>query len=93
MIKSFKNKGLRNFFYDGKKRSINPLHLKRVESILERLEATENVEKDMNSPRDHLHKLEPKHEDRWSVSVMKNWVVTFVFKDGNAYDVDYLDYH
>ena len=28
-----------------------------------------------------------------AVSVSGNWRVTFRFEDGNAVDVDYLDYH
>ena len=29
----------------------------------------------------------------WSVTVQANWRVTFRFSDGDAYVVDYLDYH
>jgi len=29
----------------------------------------------------------------WSVRVSGNWRVVFRFDDGDAYDVDYLDYH
>ncbi|MGA3230617.1 MAG: type II toxin-antitoxin system RelE/ParE family toxin, partial [Candidatus Binatus sp.] len=29
----------------------------------------------------------------WSVSVSGNWRVIFRFEDGEALDVDYLDYH
>jgi proteic killer suppression protein len=29
----------------------------------------------------------------WSISVNANWRVTFEFIDGNAYVLDYEDYH
>ena len=29
----------------------------------------------------------------WSVTVSGNWRITFRFEDGNAYIVDYQDYH
>jgi proteic killer suppression protein len=30
---------------------------------------------------------------RWSIKVNGNWRVTFEFREGNAYVVDYEDYH
>lgn len=29
----------------------------------------------------------------WSVTVSGNWRITFGFEDGDAYIVNYLDYH
>lgn len=31
--------------------------------------------------------------DHWSLTVNGNWRVIFKFEDGNAYVVNYLDYH
>lgn len=30
---------------------------------------------------------------RWVITVSGNWRVTFEFRDGNAYVLDYEDYH
>ncbi|MEC7546058.1 MAG: type II toxin-antitoxin system RelE/ParE family toxin [Pseudomonadota bacterium] len=30
---------------------------------------------------------------RWSIRVNGNWRITFEFRDGNAYILDYEDYH
>lgn len=30
---------------------------------------------------------------RWSITVSGNWRMTFEFQDGNAYILDYEDYH
>jgi proteic killer suppression protein len=30
---------------------------------------------------------------RWSIWVSGNWRLTFEFRDGNAYILDYEDYH
>ncbi len=51
------------------------------------------VIEDMNQPGYTLHLLEPKSKNRWAVKVSGNWRVTFNFKDGNAFYVDYEDYH
>ena len=29
----------------------------------------------------------------WSVTISGNWRVVFRFEDGDAHDVDFLDYH
>lgn len=38
-------------------------------------------------------RLWPAARGRWSVWVNGNWRVTFEFKDGHAYVLDYEDYH
>ena len=92
MIKSFKHKGLEDFFYTGKKKGIKPQHADRLERILDRLNAANEI-KDMNYPGSGLHLLQPKKEGRWAVKVSGNWRITLRFKDGDAYEVNYEDYH
>ncbi len=29
----------------------------------------------------------------WSVSVSRNWRITFRLEEGNVYDTDFVDYH
>jgi proteic killer suppression protein len=48
---------------------------------------------DMDIPGFKLHPLKGKLKGRWSVSVSGNWRITFEFRDGNAYILDYEDYH
>jgi len=48
---------------------------------------------DMDIPGFKLHPLKGKLKGRWSISVSGNWRVTFEFRDGNAYILDYEDYH
>lgn len=92
MIKSFKHKGLENLFYDGIRKGVQAKHAQKLEAILDLLDAANNISV-MNFPGSKLHRLQPPKEQRWAVSVSGNWRVAFVFKDGDAYDVDYLDYH
>jgi proteic killer suppression protein len=51
----------------------------------------------MNYPGSGLHKLEPRSSDMekhvWAVTVSGNWRGTFKFFNGDAYIVDYKDYH
>ena len=92
MIKSFEHKGLEEFFYTGKKKGINPQHADRLEKILDRLNAANEI-KDMNYPGSNLHKLTGDKKDQYAVKVSGNWRVFFKFIDGDAYVVDYDDYH
>jgi proteic killer suppression protein len=92
MIKSFKHKGLEIFFYTGKKKGINSQHADRLERILDRLNAANEI-KDMNYPGSNLHKLTGDKKDQYAVKVSGIWRVFFKFIDGDAYVVDYGDYH
>jgi toxin HigB-1 len=92
MINSFKHKGLETFFISGNKKGIIPERASKLARILDRLDASPLV-KDMNLPGYKLHRLTGKEKNTWSVWVNGNWRVTFFFKDGDAYIVDYRDYH
>jgi toxin HigB-1 len=92
MIKSFKHKGLEDFFYSGKKKGIRPEHADRLERILDRLNAADEI-RDMNYPGSNLHKLVGDKKDQYAVKVSGNWRVFFEFTDEHAHFVDYGDYH
>ncbi len=92
MIKSFKHKGLEKFFYSGAKKGIKPDHAVKLGRILDRLNAANDL-KDMNYPGSGLHSLSGDRKDQHSVKVSGNWRVTFEFVNGDAYIVDYDDYH
>jgi len=92
MIKSFKHKGLEDFFYTGSKRGILPNHANRLERILDRLNAAMEI-KDMNYPGSFLHQLTGDKKGLYSVKVSGNWRVFFKFENGDAYIVNYDDYH
>ena len=92
MIKSFKHKGLEDFFYDGVSSGINFQHIARLGRILDRLDASSGPQ-DMNLPGFKLHELKGKEKGTWSVRVSGNWRATFRFDGNDAIVVDYLDYH
>ena len=92
MIKSFKHKGLKEFFYTGSKKGIRPDHADKLERILDRLNAANEI-KDMNYPGSNLHKLSGDKKGLFAVKVTGNWRIFFEFIEGDAYIVDYDDYH
>jgi len=48
---------------------------------------------DMDVPGFRLHRLKGRSAERWSLRVSGNWRLTFEFRDGHAYVLDYEDYH
>lgn len=48
---------------------------------------------DMDIPGFRLHPLKGDKSSRWSIAVSGNWRMTFEFHDGDAYVLDYEDYH
>ena len=92
MIKSFKHKGLQNFFTTGSKAGINSKHASKLELRLQALHTAIEIN-DMDIPGWRLHSLKGDKKGLWAVSVSGNWRVVFEFKDGHAYVVNYEDYH
>jgi proteic killer suppression protein len=48
---------------------------------------------DMDLPGFRLHSLKGELKGYWAVTVRANWRVVFRFDEGDAFDVDYVDYH
>jgi proteic killer suppression protein len=92
VIKSFRHKGLKQFYETGGVKGIQVTHRKRLRLQLAALDTATTI-KDMDVPGFGLHRLKGRRKIQWSISVNGNWRVTFDFEDGNAYIVDYEDYH
>jgi proteic killer suppression protein len=92
MIQSFRHKGLRKFFETGSAAGVQASHAKRLRIQLTALDTAQTID-DMDIPGFALHPLKGAMRGRWAISVNGNWRLTFEFKDGNAYVLDYEDYH
>ncbi len=92
MIKSFRHKGLQLFFETGSVKGIQPGHKQKIRIRLAALDTALYIE-DMDLPGFRLHPLKGDKKDLWAIDVNRNWRIVFKFADGNAYVVDYEDYH
>lgn len=92
MIKSFRHKGIQQFFEEGTKTGIQAKHAMRLRLQLSRLDDAKKP-KDMNAPGWKLHPLMGNLKDHWAVWVDVNWRLTFTFEDEDVILVDYQDYH
>ena len=92
MIMSFRHKGLRKYFESGSLAGIQTAHANRLKMQLAALDTAQVIE-DMDIPGFRLHPLKGSERGRWSIWVNGNWRVTFEFENGNAFVLDYEDYH
>ena len=92
MIRSFRHKGLRDFFETNNKRGIPPELSARLRDRLDVIDAAGAIE-DIAFPHFGLHELKGDRAGTWAVKVNKNWRLTFAFADGDAWEVNFEDYH
>ncbi len=92
MIRSFRHRGLKALYEGRTEKRVSPQHVARLRDILAVLDRSQKPD-DMNLPGFRLHPLKGELKGHWAVSLSGNWRVTFRFREGDTYDVDYLDYH
>ena len=92
MIRSIRHRGLRRLYEDNDPRGVMVEHAEKLRDILARLDAAGAVT-DMDLPGFRLHPLRENLRGYWAVTVRANWRVIFRFADGEASEVDYIDYH
>ena len=92
MIRAIRHKGLRRLYEEDDPRGVMSEHAQKLRDILARLDAAATAA-DMDLPGLRLHALKGELKGFCAVTVRANWRVIFRFVDGDALDVDYVDYH
>jgi len=90
VIRTFKHRGLKELFETGKTRRLSSKFHGRIIRQLDALDQAHSPEA-MNVPGWRFHSLQG-YTARYSVTVTANYRITFDWKDGDAYVVDYKDY-
>jgi toxin HigB-1 len=93
MIRSFRHKGLRRLFEAGDARGVPPQLAGKLVNVLSFLNVARSPEEAAPLPGLRLHRLKGELSGMWSITISGNWRVTFRFERGDAYDVDFVDYH
>jgi proteic killer suppression protein len=83
---------LKRLFENADRSGIRPDLVEKVERILARLDTVASAA-EMDVPGFGLHRLSGELKGFWAVTVSRNWRVIFRIEDGDAYDVDFVDYH
>lgn len=91
MIKSFKHKGLQQYFEKGITKGLRADHIRKIGGILDLIDHSSDVADFQMLYQ--CHKLKGDREGIWSMTVSGNWRITFEFINGDAYILNYEDYH
>jgi proteic killer suppression protein len=93
MIQTFANAETQAFFATGKSRRIDPSIQKRAAMRLQQLDAATRVEDLRLPPSNRLELLTGDRAGLWSIRVNDQWRVCFEWRDGDAWNVEIVDYH
>jgi proteic killer suppression protein len=93
MIKSWANARSRRYYEEGKASKFTGLDMDSADELLAALDAATTLQ-DLSPLRSvGLHKLSGDRKGQWAMTVNGPWRICFRFENGNAYDVEIVDYH
>ena len=93
MIKSFKNKDTENIFKGIPVRKFDSRILKRARIKLKLLDSAQTRENLKVTPGNRLKALSGNRAGQDSVRINDQWRICFLWKDGDAWEVEITDYH
>lgn len=92
MIKSIADTATRQFLETGKSR-FSGLDAAKARARLNVLNAARSLD-DISPLRSiGLHKLSGNRKGQWAMTINGPWRLCFLFENGDAYDVEIVDYH
>ncbi len=93
MIKSFKCKETKKIYH----RDISPKFPYDIQrnamKKLWMLDAAPDINSLRVPPSNHLKRLVGRRKEQYSIRINQQWRICFKWKDGDAYDVEIIDYH
>lgn len=93
MIRSWADSATRRFFEKSKASRFRGLDIEAAQDLLATLDAATSI-KDLSPLRSvGLHRLKGDRRGQWAMAVNGPWRICFKFKDGDAYEVEIVDYH
>ncbi len=93
MIRNFVCSETERFFATGKSRRLPPDILKRAAMRLTQLDSATRIEDLRLPPSNRLEALAHDRAGQWSIRINDQWRVCFRFENGDALDVEIVDYH
>ena len=93
MIQTFASPETEHFFATGKSRRFPPEIHKRAAMRLTQLDGATRLEDLRFPPSNRLEALGHDRVGQWSIRINDQWRVCFCYENGDAYDVEIIDYH
>ena len=92
-IRSIRHRGLRRLYKSGDGRDLPSAMVVKISDILLAIDEAAHPDEVGLFPGWRLHPLKGELKGFWSVTVSGNWRVIFRFEEGDAFDLDFVDYH
>ena len=92
MIKSFACRDTEALFNDRRVRRFQAIERQSRKRLMV-LHAAPSLEALRLNPGNKFHALGGKREGQWAISINAQWRICFEWRDGNAYQVQIIDYH
>lgn len=93
MIANFANKETERIWDGNRSRKLPPDIQSRALIKLAMIDAADFLDDLRNPPSNRLHALTGDRAGQHSVSINRQWRICFIWKGGNAHDVEIVDYH
>jgi proteic killer suppression protein len=93
MIKSFADKDTEELYRTGKSSKVPADVRPRALRKLTLVDTAVVIDDLKVPPGNRLHRLRGERSGQYSISVNDQWRICFRFAEGNAYDVEFCDYH
>jgi proteic killer suppression protein len=93
MIKTFADRRTLDLYTTGKAKRIPPDVARRAACKLEYVDLATRLEDLKVPPGNRLHALAGDRQARHAIAVNEQWLICFRFFEGDAYDVEFCDYH
>jgi proteic killer suppression protein len=92
-VRNVVHKGLRRFIVDDDPAGLPAVAVGKLRRIVSFLQDMEREAELRDVPSWKAHLLTGDRKGTWSLTVTRNWRLTFRIEDGEIIDLDYEDYH
>ena len=93
MIRSFASAETERLFATGTSRRLPPQIRERAARRLTQLNAATSLNDLRSPPSNRLEALKHDRKGQWSMRINDQWRICFRFSDGDAFEVEIVDYH
>jgi proteic killer suppression protein len=93
MIRSFRDRKTEEVFRRGRVRALHPDVQRIAQRKLAILDAAESLQDLRVPPGNRLERLSADRTGQYSIRVNDKWRICFRWRDGDALDVEIVDYH
>lgn len=93
MIRSFRDREAEELFHRVRSRRLPEEIQRAAQRKLEILDAADSLDDLRSPPGNRLERLAGDRDGQWSIRINQQWRLCFVWNEGDAHDVEIVDYH